>query len=300
MAHVRVRRKQRQTLAELGMGGVVLPGSLAYDCYPQAAVPLAFVTGASDNVDTAYQSFVANGAITSDYIAATVAIAGPGTTATAETIRLSLRRIGGSSPLRRVLDGCHSAGPSNIAPHTAPLLPLRVPASIGIEGAVAVTDNGAAQTTYAYLSVVKQRPLILPDLMRVPYNALQDVVVTTATGGVAMAASTAWAYGAYSQLTAGIASPILITAIIISSAIQTNATFQVALATGAAASEVDVGVFGYPPNNFNASGLHGLRYPLPFPIYVPASIRLAARMRVSSGAVGASVNAEYLALPIAV
>lgn len=278
-------------LHKLGVGGVVLSGATSYDCYPQGAAP-ATVTGAAQaNTDGAATTLIAAAAIAADYIATHLATVMNSATLTG-TAFVSLRQVAAGTVRRFIADRSRYSTSSYM--ECWPLVPSLFAGGLGAEAVLRCEQPSFVKLVY--LEICKAQPHLIPDLLRIDPRSASDLLPTTPAGTAVVAAAGAWNYtAAPTQIAASVGtSPILVTAVHITSAAAVHA--QVSLMTGAGAAEVEWGVFGIP----RVAGVEvmGISYPLPYPVLIPAGTRLAARARSSAGGTTHEVGVTYVPVPL--
>lgn len=283
-----IHHSETEFLRSLGVGGVILPGSLAWDTYPQAASPLARTPTAFD-ADTAYSTLVAQNALGIPYKLVSVVDSGTwgGYALPNYWSRWTFRKIGDASGARHV----HTAYYALSYGTARPIDPLDMPANAGLEVAYAQWGDGGYIGAQMYALVLKAQPEIFPEALKgSTQSAGAKAPAGAAVRGTAgTAGGTAWGWGSYVQVTAGFSTPVLVTNVVLKAA----TPVQVAVATGAAGSEADSGIFGFA----SSIGIHThvLR---PFPLLVPANTRIAVRGRSGTASTGYYVLIECLPLPL--
>lgn len=286
-----------ELLQRLGILGVVTPGSLAWDTFPSAADALALTSSASANTDGTWTDVTGTNGIAVPYWVTHVAWVQV-TNSDDRRYRLGLREDAGSSARRRlaIMGNVHSDAGANWyrAAGVRCMLPMLMAPSTFLEAALA-NEAAAAEQVDIYTTVLKRKPVIMPANMR-QFSTITPLGNKTPgnVSGLAVTADGAgWGtWGAYAELQAGFASPVLITAVAIDTAATGN--MQAAFATGAGGSEIDWGVFGHPRLVGNAELRGWVYYDLmPYCLALPASTRVASRLRAASG-LSAAVQFEYL------
>lgn len=286
------------TLQGLGMRGIIPTGALAWQSYPAGARAATFLPGAGETIDGSPIGFISPNLLTRPYMVTHLnwaARSDNGEHICQWKIQDSLgvtRRV-----FRFQNPGKETAGTIFGQSLTATFPPIPLLPSQGVRGVLAA-ENPLVIPELAmrgYLTALLVQPQIIPSLMAVAPTATGAVLPTTVAGTVLTEAATSWTYGSYAQLTGGLGTGALITAIVMTST--STEDLQVAFATGGGGSEVDWGVFGMAePLGAN---LVGCRYDLqPFPLFLPASTRLAARARGTNGSDTVNVGVEYIPLPI--
>lgn len=286
-----------QTLIGLGLGGVVMPGALAWDSYPRAAGPVNVVPNATTETDGAAATLIAAAAITVPYYVTHLVFA----SAAAGEFQLRLKLQNSTPTIFRILRACNNrtTGP-NGAIQSLSFPPIPIAASLGTQAIIA-TAPGAGPTQQAYVTTLLQsRVISVPELLAVAPRSNGDIFPASSEieGAIAATLDTvAWAYGNYVEVTPGLPVPALVTAVwgqISRSVASVQATF----AAGASGGEVDWGTFAWPVPAGADDG--GARHNLaPFPFYLPANTRVAVRAR-SAGTVSVEfqTSLEYVPVPI--
>lgn len=286
------------TLYGMGIRGVVPVGALAWQTYPAAAAAPVVVPGALSGEDGPAIGFIAPNLLTLPYWATHWNYTfreRPNNNVERWKLQDSLgvtrRAIRFQNPAKDT--GGLTMGESPVV--TLPPIPLTpdlgIRAVLAVDSVAGLPDQGAR----AYLTALLVRPLIVPALLAVAPTALGAVLPTTAAGTTLTSSATSWAFGSYVQLTAGLATGALITSVSINSGSETDG--QAAFATGAGGSEIDWGIFGWaePAGTYLTAARYNLN---PFPLYLPASTRLAARCRGTAGSDTFNVGIEYIPIPI--
>ena len=280
-----------------GMATIFDATALIWESYPKLA-SAATVTGAAGaDTNGAAATLIGAGAITTPFYLSHISLGSDDNNRF--SANLSIRDAGGGT-VRRVVSYWGEdvgAGTNSFGHMVRNLLPYRAPASQGYE-AVVGTDPGSSYV-YAYLTVIKREPFVFPGITNLIAQTATAKVPSASQGTIATSGATAWAYGSYAQLTAGIGTPILITGLIISQTTGSNGfSFQVAFATGAGGAEIDFAVVAKPGCN-GTSFQFGSYYNLaPFGVYLPANTRIAARSASNNTGINARAIVEYIPLPI--
>lgn len=292
--------------------GVAYPGKLWWDCFPQGAASASVTTGTADNTDAAAVTLISNGGIPVvpgypiSYYLTHVAYTCPTPPGSTNRIRIKLRTPTAGTVRRFILDT--PPAPSDTArDRVHALWPYPVPGGDGVDMLVAKnTGSATARTFRVYLTVVRSEfPPPNPQYM---LPAAQSVGGTlpddTEMEGITSHASVAWQFGDYATLTNGLDDPVLITAVNLgrgdpdSSGNGNNEDAQISFATSAPnGSFQDWGIFGLPTVGSNIQG--AVAYELmPFGFYLPAGMRLAARVRASATGLSFNAGVEYVTLPL--
>lgn len=277
-------------LGGLGVLGIVNIGALAYDSFPQAAVATTAITGAIPFTDGAAATPIAGGGITVPYIV--THLTPVWVTNTSGTIMWTIRPAGSGS-LRYLTDRTRYSTSTYM--DAWPVLPYQMDASAALE--LLIRGEPISASKKAYVEVCKVNPVAIPSLLRVDPRTASAIFPTTATATAVNSAAGTGTYGAYVQITASVGTPnVLIYSVTISS--NAAVDVQVAFSTGAAAAEVDWGVFGIPRTAGTA--VMGITYNLPFPVLVPGGTRIAARVRNNTSAAVAQSECgfAYCTIPL--
>lgn len=284
------------TLTDLNIQGVVPTGALAWNTYPVAARAEVFIGSATAGANGPTVGLIAPNLLSLPYHVTHLNWASftpQGNNVCRWTLQDSLgvtRRVITFQRPNKVTGGV-IFGQSVVA--SIPPIPL--PPTLGVKAAIALDSSGNLLSTRAYLTALLVQPKIVPALLAVAPTALGAVLPTTAAGTVVTQGVASWAYGSYVQLTAGLSTGALVTAVNFTSLSDEDG--QIAFASGGAGSEVDWGVFGWAEPG--GGRLVGARYSLmPYPLYVPASTRLAARGRGPKGSDTFNVGLEYIPIPL--
>lgn len=285
------------TLWSLGIRGILSPGALSWQTYPIARVGVTLLPGLIDAVDGSPVGLIPPNAIDHPYMLTHLNVCETHRSG-GRIGRWKLQDLQGNN-LRvfRFQNPAKNTGGNNFGTSVVEgMLPLRVLSDSGVQIRAAIDNNSFDIIERCYLTAMIGRPTIVPSLLTVTPTALGAVLPTTAAGTVATnSATVAWDYGNYVQLTAGLGTGALITALVFSSASFQDG--QITFATGAAASEVDWGTFGWAEPF--GSNVRAARYSLyPFPFYLPASTRLAARARGEGPSNTWNVGIEYIPIPL--
>lgn len=264
-----------QILHRLGIRGVLYPGVLNWDTYPQAAIPATVTSGAASSYGSD-ATLIAGSGITSDFIVSHIQTSAPEAT----TLRLITAKLKFDSSYILETPQMFSTGNGNCSVNTTDNVPAsRAAANAAVALAIKGIVSGDSLGFKCYVTVLKVPPQPNYNHIDLDKFTTYDVsLVGTPTSG------TSWAYGTYTQLSASLSTNVLLLGVSIYSPNANSEAYQVALATGAAASEVDFGVFGHGANA-GTNGSIGSHYDLaPYPAYIAAGTRVAVRSR----AVGAS------------
>jgi hypothetical protein len=277
------------TIGRLGLGGVMQIGQLNWQSYPIAAAATT-ITGAAANVDGATATIIAAAAIADPYIITHICQGGG---ATADfSWRLKLQDTGAT--VRRIIVGQtqNDEAASDTLPYTRTLLPYRIGAALGVQGILACSVGGPEEIK-VYISTLLTQPQMWPSLMKAAPAVNSAIVPTTATGTTIVSSGVPWAWPAsYTEITAGIATPILVTSVILRTYDHQDDK-QISIASGG--SEIDWGIFGVA-GIANNTGMNAAYNLMPYPLYVPANTRLAARIRSAGNAATIYVTLEYIPL----
>lgn len=279
-------------LRKMGQLGIINIGATAYDSYPQAVVAPTITSSVTPYTLGVATTLIAAAGITPDFYAthlAWVLAAG----ATNGNTRAQIRTLAGQD--RRSV-GARLTTSTSSYPVLHQLAPYRFAGGSGVD--IVSSSEVGGQTQRAYLEVLKVEPEPMPSLMRADPTAASALFPTTSAGTSINSAAGAGTYTAVPvQITASVgAASVLIYSVQITSAAAVD--LQVSVMTGAGGAEVEWGVFGMPRSAGVA--LLGVQYILPFPVLVPATTRLAARVRnnTTGAAVASEVGIGYVPLPL--
>ena len=265
-------------LTSLGVGGVVMPGSLSWECWPQNSTTSQVTAGAA-NTDGSADSTISAGEIARPYYVTHIAWA-----IDQSAINVRWKVLEGTNTVRTL------RGVSREDTVDPPMLnrvnpPYQMAANANTNVIIATTGGGEAINYY--LEIMKGTPVTLPVLMdRMPRQS-QTVLPIGAVGAdeLEMVGPTTnaipGAWGDYKEIDAGQTGPYLIYGVnVLRKQDQDNI---MAFATGAEGAEVDWGTFGTPTMS-SASNNSAIFYDLrPWPVYIPPSTRLSGRVQYVDG-----------------
>lgn len=298
------------TLQALGVGGVVLPGALAWDSYPRGANPISVVPSATTETDGSAATLIAAAAITVPYYL-THFVFSP---AAAGDFQLRFKLQNSTPVIYRTLRACNdfTTGPmSNMQSPGFP--PFPVAASLGVQ-AILATAPGTGPTQLAYVTALKQSSVMLDPRLLSAYSVSHGDVLPPSSGllseetdptvsatiiGISLTTSSiSWVYGSYVEITSGLPTDCLITAVwgnVGDSVDHVQATF----ATGLSSGEIDWGTFAWPKASNSGDPSDCRHNLLPFPLYLPANTRLVGKAR-SNGTtqIDFRTSVEYVTVPL--
>lgn len=284
-----------ETLGSLGVGGIVFPGQKAWDCWPRSASPVTVTPNAANNTDGSSATLIIAGQIDTPYyvVGFTFKSRGSGDF----QVRFKLDSSAGVTQRRIRAYNDRTTGP-NGGIQMPGFPPIFFTQNTGLDVAVATSPgSGPGFDAYA-ISLRSDMVHIVPDLLVAAPTSHGGAFPDGELGALAETpGTTAWTYGNYYEVTEGLDTPALITAIW-ATIEQSTADIQVAFATGASGGEVDWGVFGWavPGGTDDADGRMSL---MPFPFYLPAETRLAVRVRsANTTSFGVLVGLEYVPVPL--
>lgn len=280
--------------ARLGLGGVVLPGSMGYDTFPTAANPTTVTTGASANTLGSDATLVGSSAITVPYFFCGLALSYFKSGQVNAPTRYQIKT--GSTVIRTAsfMLLCDGVTATASWSYWYPVNPYLCPANNTLLAANTSDSSNTSLGVPTYALVLRKPVTYLPLLSPTGMNVVATDLPNDVTGIAPANGGGTWTYGAYSQISAGIATPILITRVAVDIS-TTNNHIQVSLATGAAASEVDFATFGAPVNT--GQQVQSLVYDLPYPVLIDSNTRLAARSRANTTSGSSRMWLQYVALP---
>lgn len=277
-------------LAENGVLGIVNIGALAYDSFPQALPATSTTTGAIPFTDGAASTPIAVAGITVPFMVTHLT---PVWSSNSSGTCFWTIRPAGSGSLRYITDRTRYSTSTYMEAWS--VLPYKFAASAAVELLLRGEQISVSKT--AYVEVCKVNPVAIPSLMRVDPRSALALLPTTATGIARNTAAGAGTFGAYTDVAASVGtSNILIYSVTITS--NAAVDIQVGFSTGAAAAEIDWGIFGIP--RVLGSAVMGLTYNLPFPVLVPAGTRIAVHARNNTSAAVAQTEAGfgYVTIPL--
>lgn len=296
------RSDVQEWLRSLGLGGVILPGSLAYDTYPQSAAPTALTAGGSANTDGVWADVITNAlAPATPYTVAHMLVHGDTSNTQFKQLRFSLRK-NGEVPARRVVGASNESyevGSIAITFQSHPQVgfdPLRMPGGVGVQAALAA--DTASRNGGVYLAVLKREPIIIPELLRFAMSRAQErMPSSTAAGTGVTSGGSAWTDGSWVELTSGLSVPAILTGVTVFS--NALAHGQLTLGTGAASSEVPWAKLPYTQTLSGSGSLNTTVFvPLQARLLLPANMRLAVRAMASAGSSFYNVAVHYIPLPL--
>lgn len=277
------------TLRALGINGIVPTGELAWQTYPVAARAQVFTPGGLT------AGFIAPNLLANSYQVTHINYASRSTVGP-RTNRWSIQDSLGAVR-REILFQNPGKGTGGVLfgqSVVASLPPIPLTPNLGVKASLtsAVTVDADIR---AYITALLVQPQVVPSLLAVAPTTLGSTLPTPTDGTVVTENAESWEWGSYVQMTGGLATSVLVTAVIISST--SNGDGQVAFAVGGNGSEVDWGIFGWAEPM--GPGLVAARYDLqPYPLFMPLSTRIAARVRGTTGSETYNVGLEYIPIPI--
>lgn len=287
-----------ETLQALGIGGVVYPGALAWDCWPQAANPTTVTPNAADETDGAAATLIAAAAVSYPYYV----VGFPLRSGAAGNFQIRFKLQNSTPTIFRVIRTYNdrSTGP-NAGIRAPGFPPIPIAGGLGFQAIVA-THPGAGPAYQAYAHILNQASVkVVPDISAVASsnngNTFPDLESSILGTQLFTSGTTAWIYGDWVEITPGIDTPCLITGIWGNIEGSTNHV-QATYATGPSGGEVEWATLGWPApqGSDDADARHNLT---PFPFYLPANTRLAAKARCSgSTLITFDTAVEYIPLPL--
>lgn len=281
-----------QLAQKLGLAGLVMPGALAWDCYPHDAISTPIDSNAVADTDGSAASMIDAGAIREPYYVTHItAQVGTSGVRTRWTVRES------ATP-RRIVRGMSIDDTSNVAYVTPVYPPYRMAA--GAETQLILATNAGTQTADTYLQILLGTPQVWP--LALNQAKPQSSVVVPADGDIEIIAGetpTAQlpaSWGAYTEVLAPLASAAVVTALMF---VRKDASdVRVAFATGDEGEEVVWGIFGIPAGT-DATKATLLFSLWPFALYLPPATRVAARsqyLAIDGAAVNVLTSLTYVPL----